>query len=138
MGKAYSEDLRALVLRVIDEGMSKMEAHRVYRVSRTTIDDWIGLRQQTGGLKVLSRRASTKARALSGEVFVQFAQHHAGKTLTLGQMALAWEQEQGQKLSLMTFSVALRRQGNVAPKGWTRKKRVGATAKGVKRNARPS
>jgi len=110
--------------------MSKLEAHRLYRVSRTTIDDWIGLRQQTGSLRPLPRRQS-KGCVLWGAVFSEFAQRHAGQKL--GQMAAAWEQEQGQKLSLMTFSVALRRRGNVAPKGWTRKKRVGATANAVKK-----
>ncbi len=135
MGKAYSEDLRAMVMRSIDEGMSKMEAHRVYRVSRSTIDDWVALRAQTGTLKVLSRRKS-KAPALSGEDFGEFAGRHAGKTLA--QMALEWEHEQGQQLSQMSFSVALRRAGNVVPKGLTRKKRVGATASDVKTSARLS
>ena len=115
MGKTYSLDLRERVVRAIDEGMSKMEAHRVYRVSRTTLDDWLLLRRQTGDVAPLPRRASGKEGVLSGEVFVEFARRHAGHKL--GQMAAAWEHEQGQKLSEMSFSVALRRVGNVAPKG---------------------
>lgn len=123
MGKNYSQDLRELILRAIDEGMSKMEAHRVYRVSRSTLDDWLSLREQTGAVTPLPRRAPVKQRVLSGEVFAEFAQRHAGQTLR--QMALAWEAEQGQRLSLMAFSRALRRRGNVAAKGWTRKKELG-------------
>jgi len=110
--------------------MSKMEAHRVYRVSRSTLDEWLDLREQTGSLEPLPRRAPLKERVLSGEVFGEFARRQAGKTL--GQMALAWEHEQGQQLSEMSFSRALRRVGNVAPKGLTRKKRVGVTASDVR------
>jgi transposase len=133
MGKSYSADLRKMVLSSLDGGMSKMEAHRLYRVSRTTLDDWLLLRQQTGDVAPLPRRAPVKERVLSGEVFAEFARRHAGQKL--GQMAQAWEQEQGQSLSEMSFSRALRRVGNVAPKGWTRKKRVGVTKSVVKTSA---
>ncbi len=122
-----------MVLRALDLGMGKMEAHRVYGVSRTTLDDWLLLREQTGSVAPLPRRAPLKERVLSGEVFAEFARRHAGQKL--GQMAQAWEQEQGQRLSEMSFSRALRRAGNVAPQGWTRKKRVGATKSAVKTNA---
>jgi transposase len=136
MGKNYSEDLRERVLSSVDEGLSKMEVHRRYRVSRSTIDDWLHLREQTGSVRPLPRRGPAKERVLCGEVFAEFARRHAGQKLE--QMALAWEQEQGQKLSTMSFSRALRRQGNVAPKGWTRKKRVGATPSAVPTNEPPS
>ncbi len=136
MGKTYSLDLRERVVSAIDAGMSKMEAHRVYRVSRSTLDEWLDLREQTGGLVPLPRRAPVKERVLSGEVFAEFARRHAGHKL--GQMAQAWEQEQGQRLSEMSFSRALRCVGNVAPKGLTRKKRVGVTASVVKTSASSS
>ena len=110
--------------------MSKMEAHRLYQVSRSTLDDWLLLREQTGDVAPLPRRASGKERALSGEVFAEFARRQAGQKL--GQMVKAWEHEQGQRLSEMSFSRALRRLGNVSAKGWTRKKRVGATASAAK------
>jgi transposase len=47
----YSEDLRLRVLQAIDDGMSKMTAHKTFRVSRSTIDDWFKLREQTGSVK---------------------------------------------------------------------------------------
>jgi hypothetical protein len=56
-------------------------------------------------------------------------------------MAVAWEQEQGQKVSVMSFSRALRRVGNVSPdsaKGWTRKKRVGVIVSDANKSAPPS
>ena len=132
MGKAYSEDLRLKALAALDSGMKKMAVHRAYGVSRSTLDDWVKLRVQTGSLKVVPP-TKAKAAALSGAVFGEFAKRHAGQTLK--QMAAAWEHEQGQKLSEMSFSVALRRVGNVAPKGWTRKKRVGVTASAARTSA---
>ena len=136
MGKSYSQDLREKVLGAVDNGMSKMGAHRVYQVSRSTIDDWLVLREQTGALTPMARRAPVKGRVLSGEAFVEFAQRHAGKRLE--DMAVAWQQEQGQQVSVMSFWRALRCQGNVAPKGWTRKKRVGVTQSAAKKNGASS
>ena len=133
MGKTYSLGLRERVVRAIDEGMSKMEAHRLYRLSRSTLDEWLDLREQTGAPVPLPRRAPLKERVLSGEVFGEFARRHAGHKL--GQLAQAWEQEHGQRLSEMSFSRALRRVGNVAPKGLTRKKRVGVTASAARTSA---
>ena len=38
MGKSYSVDLRLRVLGAVDSGMSKMAAHKLFQVSRSTID----------------------------------------------------------------------------------------------------
>ena len=38
MGKSYSVDLRLRVVGAIDNGMSKMAAHQLFQVSRSTID----------------------------------------------------------------------------------------------------
>ena len=125
MGQAYSQDLRVRVLEALDGGMSKMQAHRTFRVSRSTIDDWLTLREQTGAL-VPKARPGRRGRGAFADlaVFEAFATRH--REATLGQMQVAWEQEQGQRLSQMTFSKWLRRLG------WTRKKRVGATASATK------
>ncbi len=127
----YSEDLRERVLRHVDSGKSKMSAHKTFGVSRSSIDHWIKLRQRTGSLKAKKTYRRGPAPTINDlEAFASFAQRHNG--CTLAQMALAWERETGQKLTLMPFSIALRRIG------WTRKKRVGATANGVLRSASPS
>jgi len=52
MGKPYSEDLRLRVLSALDGGMSKMKAHQSFSVSRSTIDDWLKLRERTGSVGV--------------------------------------------------------------------------------------
>ena len=127
----YSQDLRLRVLAAIDGGMSKMAAHRTFRVSRSTIDDWFKLRAQTGGVQANTTYRRGKAPTLEDlTVFAEFAQRHSG--CTLAQMAQAWEQETGVKLTLMPFSQALQRIG------WTRKKRVGATASATKPSGKSS
>jgi len=127
----YSEDLRERVLRVVDNGASKMAAHKTFGISRSTIDRWLALRATTGSLQANTSYRRGRAPAINDlAVFEAFAQRHSG--CTLAQMAIAWEQETGQKLTLMPFSIALRRIG------WTRKKRVGATKSGVQQNAGPS
>ena len=127
MGKRYSTDLRERVLRAIEEGMIKTQAHGTFHISRSTIDHWFALRLQTGRLDPPLRRSSG-ARQLEGKEFEEFARRH--KHETLGEMALAWQEEKGVSLSIMSFSRAL---GEI---GWTHKKRVGATRSATKARAR--
>ncbi len=127
----YSEDLRLRVVAAIDGGMSKMTAHQTFRVSRSTIDHWLKLRTATGSLQANTSYRRGKAPTINDlAAFEEFAHRHSG--CTLAQMALAWEQESGQKLTLMPFSIALRRIG------WTRKKRVGTTRSGGRKSGKPS
>lgn len=133
MGKSYSVDLRLRVLRAVDSGMSKMAAHKLFGVSRSTIDDWLQLRSATGAVTGKPRQERRQPRALSGTTFSEFAATQPGATL--GQMALAWQRQHGQKLSAMSFSRAL---AGLGDKGWTRKKRVGGTVSAMKSSARRS
>ena len=130
MGRAYSVDLRLRVLASVDSGMSKIQAHRIFKVSRSTIDDWIKLREQTGTVEVAPRRSGgtgTK-RLTSHESFTAFVERHRHSTLR--QMQCAWQEETQQSLSLMSFSRALR------TLGYTRKKRATSTASAVPHNVR--
>jgi transposase len=128
MGKAHSEDLRLHILKALDGGMSKMQAHKTFGVSRSTIDDWLRLRDEQGHVRDKPPR-HLKRGALSDEVvFGSFADRYKGTTLR--QMAQAWEQETGQRLSRNTFSIALRRLN------WTRKKRVSSTASATPSNVK--
>ncbi len=129
MGRYYSEDFRRCVLARIDAGMSKMQAHRTFGVSRSTVDDWLRLRAQHGHVRATSKERTRRGALSDLEVFGAFAARHQGATL--GQMANAWQQEQGQQLSRNTFSLALK------ALGWTRKKRAFSTKSGVKKNAAP-
>lgn len=115
MGKAYSQDLRLRVLAALDGGMSKMAVHRTFRISRSTIDEWVALRAAQGHVRphAPARRGPPPAIA-DLEAFTAFMQQH--NDCTLAQLAQAWEQATGRRLSRNTFSLALKKIG------WTRKK----------------
>ena len=117
MGAAYSQDLRLRVLAALNEGASKTKVHRQFKVSRSTIDDWLRLRENTGKVDAHTayRRGPAPALADSPELrgFIEQHQHN-----TLGQLADAWFAAQGQRLSTVTFSKILKRLG------YTRKKRA--------------
>lgn len=119
MGKAYSQDLRLKVLNALDKGMSKMQAHQSFAVSRSTIDDWLRLRAEQGHLRDKAPRHQKRGALSDLEVFGAFADPHSGATLK--QMAVAWEQETGQHLSINTFSLALQKLR------WTHKKSLSST-----------
>ncbi len=129
MGKAYSQDLRFRVLAAVDSGMSKMAVHTTFRISRSTIDDWLALRTAQGHVrpKAPVRRGPQPAIA-DLEAFKAFAQRHSG--CTLEQMAQAWQHETGRTLSRNTFSLALRKIG------WTRKKRASPTLSAMRSNGK--
>ena len=117
MGKAYSQDLRLRVLAAIDGGMRTMVAHKVFRISRSTIDDWLTLRAAQGHVQPKKPVQRGPQPAIADLVaFEVFAQHHSGATLE--HMAQAWEHETGRTLRRNTFSLALKKIG------WTRKKEL--------------
>jgi transposase len=131
MGAPYSEDLRLRVLGALDGGMSKMKAYQRFRVSRSTLDDWLLLRAATGAVQAKTRRGCIGKRAVADlKVFEAFAVRY--RHATLGQMKRAWQEEQGQLLSEQTFSTMLSRLG------WTRKKRASFTASETLKNEPPS
>ncbi len=130
MGKAYSVDLRLRVLAALDSGVGKMQVHKTFQVSRSTIDDWLLLREQTGSVQDVPRRQSVRRGLSAQEGFGAFVQRHQHSTLE--QMRQVWQQQTQQSLSAMSFSRALHQLG------YTRKKRVISTASGDKQNAQPS
>lgn len=83
MVSPYSQALRVRVLASVDAGMrvdagmSKMTAHRTFRVSRSTIDHWIVLRAQTGSVEAKTKYRRGKAPALCDrEAFALFVERH--------------------------------------------------------------
>jgi transposase len=130
MGKCYSEDFRLRVLARLDSGQSKMAAHRIFGVSRSTLDDWLRLRDEQGHVRDKPHVPGRRGALSDPEVFGEFASRHQGATL--GQMAAAWHQEKGQSLSINTFSLALQ------ALGWTRKKRVSFIKSGARKSAESS
>lgn len=131
MGAPYSQDLRLRVLAALDGGMSKMAAHKTFAISRSTMDDWLKLREQTGSVQANTRyhrgRLPTLPDTPAMHAFIQQHQHRP-----LAHMALAWEAQNEQQLSGMTFSSTLRRLG------YTRKKRATFTKSGALPSGPPS
>ncbi len=115
MGKAYSQDVRVRVLAALDGGMSKMAVHRTFRISRSTIDDWVAVRATPGHLRphAPARRGPPPAIA-ELKAFPAFMHQH--NDATLAQLAQAWKQATGRQLRRNPLSLVLRRMG------WTRKK----------------
>ena len=111
-----------------------MQAHKTYTISRSTIDDWLTLREQTVSVSVVPKRQGKKG-LHQQEGFAEFVARHQHSTLQ--QMSVAWFDQRRQSVSLMSFSRALRALGYT---GYTRKKRVISTAKDAirKDNSSPS
>lgn len=131
MGAPYSRDLRLRVLAALDEGLSKTDVHRQFKISRSTVDDWLKLREETG--KITANTGYYRGRppllGNTAEVraFIEVQQHR-----TLTEMAAAWQQERGATLSTMAFSRALKRLG------YTRKKRAIATESAHRQHGKSS
>ena len=112
---AYSKDLRERAIGAIDDGMSKWEVHRTFKVSRTTLDEWIRLREKAGSLEPFAYRHGPKpviADIARNHAF--FKEHSEG---TLSELCRAWLKQTGVRVSDVTMSKSLRRLG------YTRKKR---------------
>ncbi len=100
--------------------MSKTKVHQQFKVSRSTIDDWLKLRQETGKVEAKRDYCRGCPPALGGTVEVRtFIEAHKHSTLT--EMVQKWQQERGATLSTMAFSRALKRHG------YSRKKRAIST-----------
>ncbi len=123
---AYSVDFRRRVVEMVRGGMSKMQAHKSFGVSRSTLDDWLDLEEATGDVQPSQARRGRQPSISDLTAFEAFARRHQGNTLA--QMACAWEKETGVRLTVMPFSQALKRIG------WTRKKRVFCIKSGASQN----
>ena len=131
MGAPYSQDLRLRVLAALDGGMSKMAAHKTFAISRSTIDDWLHLREQTGRVQANTTYRRGREPSLPETPTVR-AFVHQHQHCTLGQMVVAWEKATRQHLSDVTFSSTLRRLG------YTRKKRVISIRSATLESEKPS
>lgn len=130
MGAPYSEDLRQRVLAALDGDMSKWGVHQTFGVSRSTIDDWLKLRAETGGVKAKTDYYRGQAPMVADTPELRaFLAAHGGKTLA--QLVAAWEAEQGQRVSVKTFHKTLQRLR------YTSKKSATATANRTPTSGRP-
>jgi transposase len=122
MPTPYSYDLRAKVLQAIDEGMSKTQVSRVFKLSRNTINLWLKRREETGDYQAkVGYQKGYRPKIADLDKFKQFAHQQGRKTQT--EMAQAWSE----KISARTIGKALKKIG------FTRKKKLMDTEKGMRK-----
>lgn len=126
MAKAYSEDFRRKVIEAIElNGLKKQEASELFGISRNTINLWFKLKAETGDIRPRQRpTVKPMGKIADWDKFGDFVAEHGDKTQA--QMATLWEGGVSQR----TISRALRKIG------YTRKKKLMATAKGMKQNGK--
>jgi transposase len=114
--KAYSLDLRAKVLRAVDQGYPREEIVKLVGVSRATIKRYLKQWRETGDVapKAIPGRPPKKLGSLQAELGAQLQAHD---DLSLAEQCRLWEQSHGMRVSPTTMNRAIKRLG------WTRKKR---------------
>lgn len=80
MSNFYSEDLRERVIAFIDEGGSKANACRIFKIGHNTIYLWIRQRQSRGTIKP-KLRGKYKARLLDDAKLSEHVKNHPDATL---------------------------------------------------------
>ena len=126
MSKPYSYDLRQKVIQAIKlDGLKISEASVLFSISRNTIGLWLKRQAETGDFQALPNKPNGNGHKITDwENFREFAKTHGDKTQV--EMASLWEGE----ISGRTISRALQKIG------FTRKKKLMATANGMKSNAK--
>lgn len=119
MSTPYSYDLRVKVLQAIDEGMTKSQASRVFRLSRNTINLWLKRREETGECKAkVGYQKGYRPKIANLEEFQEFARQHGRNTQA--EMALAWSED----ISARTIGKGLKKIGFTRKKNlWVPRKR---------------
>lgn len=114
MPTPYSYELRAKVLQAIDEGMTKTQVSRVFKLSRNPINLWLKWREETGNYKAIEGyQKGYKPKSADLEKFKEFARQHGRKTQA--EMAEVW----GGDISARTIGKGLNKIG------FTKKKTYG-------------
>ena len=125
--RAYPVELRERAVAAIDSGMSKWQVHKTFKVSRSTLDDWLRLREETGSLEAVPYQHGPAPAIAEGERARAFFDMHRYKTLA--QLCELWLARTGQQVSDVTMSKTLKRLG------YTRKKRATSTESGTRPSA---
>lgn len=127
--KAYSLDVRAKVLRAVDQGYPRAEIVKLLGVSLATIKRYLKQRRETGGVapKPIPGRAPKKLAPLQAGLLRQLQAHD---DVRLEDHCRLWEQTHGVRVSTATMSRAIKRVG------WTRKKKRWQPVNAVRKTER--
>lgn len=122
MPRPYSYDFRKKVIEAIElDGLKKSEASQLFRISRNTIDLWLHRKAETGDYQARPHQPPGNDHKITDwEKFREFVKIHGDKTQA--EMAQLWDSP----ISERTISRALKKIG------FTRKKKLMATNKGIK------
>lgn len=114
--KAYSEDLRERVIRAVEAGRPREEVAARFEVSVPSIERWVRLKRETGGLarRPVPGPVAVKTAGLAAALPGRLAEH---ADATLADHCDWWRDVSGRTVSTATMSRALTRLG------WPRKKR---------------
>ena len=128
--KAYSEDLRERVIGAVGRGERRAEVAARFEVSVPTIERWVRLKRESGGLarRPVPGPVAVKTAGLPAALPERLATH---ADATLGEQCAWWRAGSGFEVSAATMSRALSRLG------WTRKKGRSAPASGMRPRGRP-
>ena len=126
MPKPYSYDLRQKVNQAIKlDGLKTSVASQLFNISRNTIDLWLKRLSETGGYQAKENKPPGNGHKITDwDEFREFAKVHGDKTQV--EMAKQWIEP----ISDRTISRALKKIG------FTRKKRLMATANAQKPNGK--
>ena len=115
MPKTYSVDLREKVMQFYKESKHKSKTCELFHISRTTLDDWILLEQQTSQLKQPKVQNSGRpAKILDLKVFEHFVKNTPFTQAK--DLAPLFKQHFGYSVGYHVILKALNKLG------WTRKK----------------
>jgi transposase len=108
--KAYSEDLRERVVRAVTVGTPRKEVAATFAVSVPTIERWLRLQRETGGLapRPVAGPVAVKTEALVAALPERLAAH---ADATLAEQCSWWREASGVEVSTATMSRALARLG---------------------------
>lgn len=87
----YCRDFKLNVLHKIDDGMKKVEASKLFGVSRSTIDDWFDLREKTNDVVYISSVKKGRTPKISDQELERLTEFLIkNKEKTLVELALLW------------------------------------------------
>jgi transposase len=127
MSNSYSYDLRQKVIQSIElDGLKKIEASQLFNISRNTINLWFQRRAATGDIAAKPTSvAGQRQKITDWEKFREFVKTNSDKTQA--EMAQLWGD-----ISERSIARALKQIG------FTRKKKLMATAKETRKSERNS
>jgi transposase len=107
--RGYSNDLRERIVRALDDGMTKSEASRTFKVSRATVQRYD--RHRENGLTVRPAKSGPEARIGPEQRAALERQLAATPDATLAEHCALWEATHGVRVSVATMSRVFARLG---------------------------